>query len=98
MNAGQTPTSKRAAVTLAVQRSTRMCRHGPTFHHMDYRVVAGLRSANKRMAINSAVQGAGADKLKTAMILLHHHLQEQLHCPCRLMHTVRCSTCMPCIV
>lgn len=55
---------------------------------------AGLKSADERAAVNSAVQGSGADKLKASMILLHRHVQEQLpRGTCRLVHTVRSLSC-----
>ena len=52
---------------------------------------AGARSADERAAVNSAVQGSGADKLKAAMVALQGRLGDRAALPrgtCRLVHSV----------
>jgi hypothetical protein len=59
--------------------------------NMPYPAAAGARSADERAAVNSAVQGSGADKLKAAMVALQGRLGDGTALPrgtCRLVHSV----------
>jgi hypothetical protein len=52
---------------------------------------AGVRSVHECAAVNSAVQGSGADKLKAAIVLLHACLGDGASLSrgaCRLVHSV----------
>jgi DNA polymerase I-like protein with 3'-5' exonuclease and polymerase domains len=58
---------------------------------MPHTSAAGARSADERAAVNSAVQGSGADKLKAAMVALQGRLGDGAALPrgtCRLVHSV----------